>query len=305
MDSHDGSDSAEEKLSHALKVFFNRYDKDKSGTIDQHELKILLSEIGEKEMLRDEQFNNFMQSIDKDKNGLVDFREFREAFEQAFRHSSGGKDYRRSSTKVTAAAAGFNGSVGEPLLGSQMKEDEDEDEEEEMPDDIANLPPEKQQRAIKMRAFTLMFFGTVLVLIFADPMVGALNKFGAITGIPAFFVAFILAPLASNASEILAAYSFGLKKTEKHITISFAQLQGAACMNNTFCLGIFLVLIFLKEELTWEYSAETLGILITEIIMVVISLKKTQTLLISFIVFLLFPLSICFILLFENAIGWN
>ena len=190
-------------------------------------------------------------------------------------------------------------------LKSKLLLPADEDEEEEMPDDIANLPPEKQQRAIKMRAFTLMFFGTVLVLIFADPMVGALNKFGAITGIPAFFVAFILAPLASNASEILAAYSFGLKKTEKHITISFAQLQGAACMNNTFCLGIFLVLIFLKEELTWEYSAETLGILITEIIMVVISLKKTQPLLTSFIVFLLFPLSICLILLFENAIGWN
>ncbi len=150
-----------------------------------------------------------------------------------------------------------------------------------------------------------MFFGTVLVLIFADPMVGALNKFGTITGIPAFFVAFILAPLASNASEILAAYSFALKKTEKHVTISFAQLQGAACMNNTFCLGIFLILIFTNDDLTWEYSAETLGILLTELFMIFVSLRKTQTLLMTFIVFLIFPLSICVILLFENGIGWN
>ena len=144
-----------------------------------------------------------------------------------------------------------------------------------MPEDIARLPPDQQQRAIKIRAFLQMFFGTVLVLIFADPMVGALNKFGSITGIPAFFVAFILAPLASNASEILAAYSFAQKKTVKHITISFSQLQGAACMNNTFCLGIFLIIIFLKEDLTWEYSSEALGILITEIFMIFVSLRKT------------------------------
>lgn len=124
-----------------------------------------------------------------------------------------------------------------------------------MPDDIASLPPEKQQSAIKQRAFMMMTFGTIIVLVFADPMVGALDKFGQLTGIGSFFVAFVLAPLASNASEILAAYEFAKKKTQKHITIALSQLQGAACMNNTFCLGIFLVIIFLKEELTWEYSA--------------------------------------------------
>lgn len=69
-----------------------------------------------------------------------------------------------------------------------------------MPDDIARLPPEKQQSAIKKRAFLMMAFGTIIVLIFADPMVGALDKFGQITGIGSFFVAFVLAPLASNAS---------------------------------------------------------------------------------------------------------
>lgn len=199
----------------------------------------------------------------------------------------------------------MSGTGNEPLIANEEEDHEQDEEEEEMPDDIARLPPDQQQRAIKIRAFMQMFFGTVLVLIFADPMVGALNKFGSITGIPAFFVAFILAPLASNASEILAAYSFAQKKTVKHVTISFSQLQGAACMNNTFCLGIFLIIIFAKEDLTWEYSSEALGILITEVIMIFISLRKTQTLLLSFLVFLMFPLSICLILIFENAIGWN
>ncbi len=106
--------SSEEKMSQALRIFFNRFDTDKSGAIDQHELRILLQEIGEKEMLHDEHFRNFLDAIDKDKNGVVDFREFREAFEQAFRQNSGGKDYRRSSSKIVslqAKVAGFSSDV--------------------------------------------------------------------------------------------------------------------------------------------------------------------------------------------------
>lgn len=94
--------NSEEKLSHALRTFFNRYDADKSGAIDKHELRILLEQIGEKDMLRDREFQGFLTAIDKDKNGVVDFREFREAFEQAFRHNAGGSGYRKSSSKFSS-----------------------------------------------------------------------------------------------------------------------------------------------------------------------------------------------------------
>ena len=76
-------------------------------------------------------------------------------------------------------------------------------------------------------------------------------------------------------------------------------------MNNTLCLGIFLALIFAKDELTWEYSSETLGILIVEVLLVLVSLLRTQTLLASFLVLLCFPLSLLFISFFENVLGWN
>jgi len=52
-----------------------------------------------------------------------------------------------------------------------------------------------------------MSTGTLVVLLFSDPMVEVLNEFGTLTGVPAFFVSFILAPLASNAPEILASLS--------------------------------------------------------------------------------------------------
>ena len=50
---------------------------------------------------------------------------------------------------------------------------------------------------------------------------------GARTGVPPFYISFVLAPLASNASELLASFSYAQKKTSKTITISLATLLGA------------------------------------------------------------------------------
>ena len=80
------------------------------------------------------------------------------------------------------------------------EEEEDEEEEEEVPDDLAHLSPEAQQRAIKIRAAWQMTLGTLLVLIFSDPMVDCLSALGTRLGLKTpFYVSFVLAPMASNA----------------------------------------------------------------------------------------------------------
>merc|ERR1719352_280151 len=92
----------------------------------------------------------------------------------------------------------------------------------------------------------MMALGTAMVLYFSDPFVEVLGEWGIRLGIPGFYVSFIVAPFASNASELLAAYSYAKKKTQSAITTSLSTLVGAACMNNTFCLGIFYGLIYFK-----------------------------------------------------------
>jgi hypothetical protein len=47
---------------------------------------------------------------------------------------------------------------------------EDEEEEEEVPNDIASLSPEKQEAAIKKKAFTMLGVGTFLVLLFSGKL---------------------------------------------------------------------------------------------------------------------------------------
>jgi len=63
------------------------------------------------------------------------------------------------------------------------------------------------------------------------------SEIGTRTGIGSFYIAFVLAPLISNASELIATYNYACRKTEKSISISLTALQGAAVMNNTLVLG--------------------------------------------------------------------
>merc|ERR1719277_1779475 len=121
-----------------------------------------------------------------------------------------------------------------------------------------------------------MGLGTLIVLLFSDPMVDVLDTLGERTHVPAFYVAFLLAPLASNASEMIASYAYAQKRTQKSITISFSQLLGAACMNNTFCLLIFYILIAARG-LTWTYHSEVIGILLVEIVMALVASRSVQT----------------------------
>lgn len=107
-------------------------------------------------------------------------------------------------------------------------------------------------------------------------------------GCSAFYTAFLLAPVASNASELITSYSYAKKKTTRSISISLQALQGAACMNNTFCLAIFMALIYFKG-LVWTFTAETIGILASQLVVALFSFKETQRVFDAYCVFLTYP----------------
>jgi hypothetical protein len=140
----------------------------------------------------------------------------------------------------------------------------DSDEEhEEVPDEFAENKFKSvadQQRAIRGAAARLCLAGTALVLVFSDPITDVLQTGADRMGIPAFYVGFVVAPLITNGSEVLASYTFAQKKTRKAMVVAYEQLLGAAVMNNTFCLAVFAALIYF-QDLVWTYTAETVAIL--------------------------------------------
>merc|ERR1719377_97813 len=101
-----------------------------------------------------------------------------------------------------------------------------------------------------MRSCQMMGFGTILVLIFSDPMVDVLSEIGVRTDISAFYISFVLAPLASNASELLAAYNYAAKRTSKTMTTSIVLVQfimgGVALTGTTMTMkiGTFVVCLY-------------------------------------------------------------
>mmetsp|Transcript_64412 Transcript_64412/g.140241 ORF Transcript_64412/g.140241 Transcript_64412/m.140241 type:complete len:327 (+) Transcript_64412:176-1156(+) len=176
---------------------------------------------------------------------------------------------------------------------SPRDEDEDDEDDEDDEEEEESIPADDkvQRRNVLLRSLYMMGFGTLLVLVFSDPMVDVMSNLGKRMDISGFYISFVLAPLASNASELIAGMNYASKKTVKTVTISISTFQGAASMNNTFCLAIFLALVYVKE-LSWQFSAETISILFVEMAMLAFSLRSTQKVIDAFFIFSLYPISL-------------
>eukprot|EP00026_Physarum_polycephalum_P005161 Phypoly_transcript_05190.p1 GENE.Phypoly_transcript_05190~~Phypoly_transcript_05190.p1 ORF type:complete len:592 (+),score=139.22 Phypoly_transcript_05190:164-1939(+) len=327
----------------ALHKFFKKYDRNGDNVIDAYEMRALLSDLNEdmseerfQEFLKgmDEdgsgtisfkEFAAAMKGWVEQKNRFkhqlsfpaeVADRESSALLLNENRHEAGGSSALSalgSSEGITVEVRSHDDAEKnaekeakkqKKVAEAKEEEEEEDEDEEEVPEDLAHLPPKKRTMRILLRSGWMMGLGTVVVLLFSDPMVDVLNAMGKELNIAPFYVAFVLAPLASNASELIASIAYAKKKSKKTITISLGALLGAAAMNNTFCLFIFLCLVFAKN-LAWEFSAEVISIIFIEVCLFVFALLKTTKLWHAAIIISLYPFSIFLVWLLENVAGLN
>lgn len=252
------------------------------------------------EDLSPDEIDNIFKQFDVDNNGMVDLEEFiLGTTTYMWEHKHNVKS--AVSNEIADMSKLHQGVMDSDHEDEEEEEDGDvnEEDEETMPEELAGLDPEEQQRKLLKMSFTTMGLGTALVVLFSDPMTDVLGALGTRTGIRPFYVSFVIAPVASNASELIASYSYALKKTPKSISIALQALQGAACMNNTFCLAIFMALIYF-QELAWEYSAETVAIVVCQLGVALVSARKVQTLGTGYLVFSLYPLCLVLVAVLES-----
>ena len=271
---------------------FKNYDLNKSGFLTKDDLGLVLADFHE--AVPAHELDDVFNDIDKDGNGTICFDEFIVACYNIIT----GKFY---DAPVVGDTPGKNrrASVKHIVAGNMLNEGEDDgEEEEEIPEEFTSLSPDEQQSAIKRKAFAMLFVGTALVLLFSDPMVEVLSEVAKRANIPAFYVSFILAPLASNASEVIASQYYAAKKTRKTITVALTALEGAASMNNSFCLAIFMALIYFRG-LAWQFSAETISIVLVQFVIGTLALKGHMTAFTGMMVLAMFPLSVVFVATLE------
>jgi len=265
-----------------VRPFFAIYDANGNGLLEPSEFKNLLSVLGERFTLKAEQ-------MIEDKNGQDQL-----SFDRVVTFLG---QYLREENLRKVQDVSYN--------PRYMPKYEDDEEEEEMPEDLLHLTREQQLFRVGFRAAWMMGLGTVMVIIFSDPMVDVLSDWGRRLDISPFYISFVLAPLASNASELVSAYQYAQKKSQKSITTALSTLVGAACMNNTFCLAIFLALVYWKK-LAWQFTAETLAIVVIQWGIGFLTIKKTtHTVPMAILILLCYPGCLMIVWFFENIVGWD
>ncbi|GAM24777.1 hypothetical protein SAMD00019534_079520, partial [Acytostelium subglobosum LB1] len=160
------------------------------------------------------------------------------------------------------------------------------------------------KRRFILKATACLVMGTALVFLFADAFVNIITSFSARIGIPPFYISFIVAPFALNASELVSSWILSGHKKRKHISLVHSALYGAVAINNLVSLGILMFMIYYRG-LIWDFSAETLVIFIVTLTVGLLgSFRITFNMIHALVVFCLFPLSIGIIALLESsAIG--
>jgi len=274
-----------------LATFFSLYDTSKDGTISYEEYLYLLQDL--KTNLEPGGERRLFKELDVDDSENLCFPEFVACIVKFALGPAISK--RPMMTSVRNPTLVWNPEA--------EGDDDDNTEDEDMPEDLADLSPQEQRRRLINRALSKLTFGTVLVLVFSDPMCDNLTCIGNKLGVNPFYISFVLAPLASNASELVAAMKLASKRTMGSMANSLGSLEGAAIMNNTFCLAIFMILIVCKG-LLWEFTAETISILFVEIAIAFIVLKqKYQTVSTGLMIFSFYPLSLLLVLFLEKVCG--
>ena len=289
-----------EYLRELLNESFMKYDKDKNSLLEKSEASVFLTDFHEEISERD--VDAIFSRYDVDNSGAINEEEFigmvySIILMQIEKEQGGGQ---LSEHAVGGANGSETGSSRDLMLNNMFEGDggDQEEEEEEVPEDITSLPPHEQQRIIKQRAFIMLAIGTTLVLIFSDPMVDVMQEIASRAGLNSFYVAFVLAPLASNASEVIASQYYAAKKTRKTITVSLTALEGAASMNNTFCLSIFMGLVYFRG-LAWQYTAETIAIVLVEVLMGILVQRNKMSSFQGLLVLSIFPLSLVLVATLE------
>ena len=264
------TDTVDARLRSVLSPFFRKYDP---RSLDKEDLGRVFADMNEPKT---------RAQLDKifEKRSCVTFDDFCDAVKQLIRQGS------KNSSPV-----------------KEYSSDEDADE---IPEEFAakKFPSAReQQRAIQWSAFRQCVLGTALVLVFSAPMTDVLDQVGQRTGVDSFYVGFVVAPLVTNGSELLASYTFALKKNPKSMVVAYEQLIGAAVMNNTFALFIFLILIY-SQKLYWDYTSEAIAILFAEItVFCVITTLRVHTLYTAIAILSIYPLVIFIVYTLETFVG--
>ncbi|XP_059440708.1 sodium/calcium exchanger NCL-like [Corylus avellana] len=276
---------------------FSAIDTNKDGNISKSELRALIVgiEFEEIDLDKEDAVDKLMKDFDTSHNDVIDKGEFVQGIKRWLRK-----------LKWRRPASGDPGPHTMHFFNDvhhEIKREEDLLDVGVQSDEV--VEGVEGSKWISIKAVLLLVLGTLIAAAFADPLVDAVDNFSDASGIPTFFISFIALPVATNSSEAVTAIIFASRDKRKTASLTFSELYGAATMNNVLCLSVFLALVYLRD-LTWDFTAEVLVILIVCIVMGALgSFRTVYPLWTSIVAILLYPFSLALVYVLDYVLGWS
>ncbi|KAL2494771.1 Calcium-binding EF-hand family protein [Forsythia ovata] len=103
--------------------------------------------------------------------------------------------------------------------------------------------------------------GIVIMTYLGGPLTTSILQLSNSMNVSSFAISFVVVPLAMNARAAIAAISPASHKSEKTASLTFSEIYGGVVMSNISNLTALLAIVYAKD-LTWDYSAEVLTVLV-------------------------------------------
>ncbi|BFG29106.1 hypothetical protein CerSpe_153800 [Prunus speciosa] len=275
-----------------IRRLFEEIDLDGNNSISQAELKELIAHIkfGKIPEDVDESVVKLIEELDTSGDKMISEEEF-----------------------VTGLTKWINKSNGTQPPSSSNESDEDDiyqrtwEETDRLVDEEKSKGGSAVDKSIWdwLKAITYLVLGFVVLAVLAEPLIDSVQAFSKAASIPSFCVAFVLVPLATNARQATSAIKAAFKKTPRTTSLTFSEIYGGVFMNNVLGVSVLLAIIYARE-MTWEFSAELLVVLIVCTVMgVIANFVSTFSLWTAFLAYLLYPVSLLLVYLLNDVLKYT
>ncbi|KAL0001472.1 hypothetical protein SO802_015253 [Lithocarpus litseifolius] len=271
----------------SIKRLFEKMDHDSNNCISQHELKELIADIkfGKLPLDVEEAVLKLIEELDTDGDHLINEDEFVSGFAK-WLDTTDNQD--PSTTESQDDIYQKTWEATDKLVDEK----------------IGNAVVDNSLQAW-FKAMMLLVLGIALLAILAEPLIESVQSFSKSASIPSFFISFILVPLATNTRASASAIKEARRKKPRTTSLTFSEIYGGVFMNNILGFSVLLILIYVRE-LTWEFSAEMLVVLLVCATMgLIASFRSTFPIWTSFLAFLLYPLSLLLVYFFNDVLNYT
>jgi len=139
----------------------------------------------------------------------------------------------------------------------QHKEPESDPETKQHDEELGLTEDEEEEEPVT-KGFGFLVLGGLLIVLCSSPFINSVVEVASLMEVNPILLAFFLAPVASEAPEILESISLSRKGNAQSINIAYSNLVGGTITKTTLLCGIFCFFGVYKG-FTWESPSYTLS----------------------------------------------